>query len=89
MLMKRCSLACLSHSCLLISKYLHMLALISVLAVQERADSGPLPSADNPQQLPQRLPAFTQQQQRTSESGRSPTLVADPVNPFGERAVFS
>ncbi len=69
---------------------MYLLALISVLAVQERADSGPLPSADNPQQLPQRLPAFTQQQQqRMSESGRSPTLVADPVNPFGERAVFT
>ena len=69
---------------------MYLLALISVLAVQQRADSGPLPSADNPQQLPQRLPAFTQQQQqRMSESGRSPTLVADSVNPFGERAVFT
>ena len=87
--MTRCSWAPLSHSCWLRCHYLHLLVLISVLAVQERADSGPLPSADNPQQLPQRLPAFTQQQQRLSESGRSPTLVADPVNPFGERAVFT
>ena len=55
---------------------MYLLALISVLAVQQRADSGPLPSADNPQQLPQRLPAFTQQQQQRMQAFQMPQPAA-------------